>query len=614
MLSSRVARPLSRLLFVGELIILALIARQWANLTTYRLYLDHERGVAVQSMVTQRFDLDGRQVVPRIVTRQGECLSFPNPLGANVAVHAGLQPGRPVHYTVAWRTDRGRQVLAAGLATAPISISHRLPETSGTLELETDGPATWTDPRLVRGLRITANVVELIVLLLLSWALNARMPATDRTAVRIVWFKAAALTTACVVSLVACEVVLRAVGDRAPAGVLALRRDLGEVWPDERWADTRDYGRRLRARVDTENDWKYGDIVRMGYVPAAVAPGVRRRFPFFTDAEGFRNHAVRERVDIAALGDSFTDAMTVPTEASWPSRLEQRLGITVQNYGTAGFGPQQELLVLRNYVLRHRPARVVLAYFAGNDLFDAERFDRFVHGQAEPQTVGWPIKDVYSRADTWYVTSALTASAGWLARRQQPFVVSAAAEGPHQEAIPVNTPFDRGLFSLPVGGRLLQWAFMPAYLNTLNFSERELRARPGWRLTRNAILEMQQASRSAGAEFIVMFLPFKSQVYWPLLDQRLTPAELHRALAFYLEDNGRPIDLDRMRRNRLAQNTMMRELCARAGIPFLDTTSVLQQRVESGDNVYFPDDSHFNELGQDIVAETLAGFLQTDRR
>ena len=111
-----------------------------------------------------------------------------------------------------------------------------------------------------------------------------------------------------------------------------------------------------------------------------------------------------------------------------------------------------------------------------------------------------------------------------------------------------------------------------------------------------------------------MFLPFKSQVYWPLLEERLTPAELHRALSFYLEDNGRPIDLDVMRRNRLAQNTMMRELCASAGIPFLDTTSVLQQRVESGDNVYFTDDSHFNELGQDIVAEALAGFLRADRR
>jgi hypothetical protein len=31
--------------------------------------------------------------------------------------------------------------------------------------------------------------------------------------------------------------------------------------------------------------------------------------------------------------------------------------------------------VLRDYVARHRPNRVVLAFFAGNDNFDAEAFD-----------------------------------------------------------------------------------------------------------------------------------------------------------------------------------------------------------------------------------------------
>jgi hypothetical protein len=31
--------------------------------------------------------------------------------------------------------------------------------------------------------------------------------------------------------------------------------------------------------------------------------------------------------------------------------------------------------------------------------------------------------------------------------------------------------------------------------------------------------------------------------------------------------------------------------------------------VESGENVYFPDDSHLNESGLDIVAGALAGFL-----
>src|SRR6185295_3712190 len=124
------------------------------------------------------------------------------------------------------------------------------------------------------------------------------------------------------------------------------------------------------------------------------------------------------------------------------------------------------------------------------------------------------------------------------------------------------------------------------------------------------ILKMNDVSRAAGAEFVVMFLPFKSQVYWPLLERSLSPEDFHRALAFYLAGNGRPIDVDVMRRNRLVQNAMLRDLCDQAGIPFFDTTPVLGERVEAGENVYFPDESHLNETGQALVADALAEFLE----
>jgi lysophospholipase L1-like esterase len=488
-------------------------------------------------------------------------------------------------------------------------VSRAAPSSQGVLELETDGPATWIDIRLVRGMRVGPHVIVLLLLTAVSVVVCRRASARERHELRAIGFKIAALTGTVVAALCACELALRAMGDRGPAGVLAQRRDLGEVRRDDRWEDSPTYGRRLRAGVDAENAWQYGDIVRMGFISPAVSPGVQRHFPFKTDAEGFRNAAVRPHVDIAALGDSFTDALTVTAAAAWPSRLQQRLGVAVQNYGTAGFGPQQELLVLRNYVIPHRPSTVVLAYFAGNDIADAERFDRFEHGQSESQSLGWQIKDVYSRADTWFVTSALSASAGWFARRERPFVVSASAAPAPNPPIRAVAPFDRGLFTLNVQDHVLQWAFMPPYLNMMNFSERELRTRHGWRLTRDAILAMDRTSRAAGATFVVMFLPFKSQVYWPLLERSLTPGALHAALEFYLKNNGRPVDATVLRNNRLTQNAMMRELCESNGIPFLDTTSVLQQHVESGENVYFPDDSHLNESGLDIVAGALAGFL-----
>jgi lysophospholipase L1-like esterase len=611
MLSRRV---LSRLVFAIECIVLALMVRQWAYVTTYRLYLDHAAGDSRLSSATQHFDLKDRQVVPSVATRGGEALLFINPASTDATLETDVESTAPARYTIAWRTGTHREVLASGALVGRTSLVQRIPSGAEILELAADGPVTWADPRVVRGMHVSRHVAALALLLFCSWVFIRAASQQDRDALRVTWFKTAAMTMAMVLTALACELTLRAFGDRAPAGVLALRHDLGESTPDERWEHSPRYGQRLRARVDAENLWQYGDIVRMGFIPAAVSPGVVHRFPFKTDAEGFRNRGVPERVDVAALGDSFTDALTVPFDASWPSRLAQRIGATVQNYGTAGFGPQQELLVLRDYALRHHPSVVVLAYFAGNDLLDAERFEDFEqsHGQPVVPVLGWAIKDVYSRADTWYVANALAASAGWLARRQQPFLVNAEAGSRGDDApIRADAPFDRGLFTVPVRGKLLQWAFMPPYLNLLNFSEREFHARRGWRLTRDAILEMQSASLASGAQFVVMFLPFKCQVYWPLLESSVSAADLRKALTFYLEGNGRPIDVPTLRRNRLAQNTIIRELCESAGIPFLDTTDALEHRVEAGENVYFPDESHLNELGQDVVAATLADFLRS---
>ncbi len=187
--------------------------------------------------------------------------------------------------------------------------------------------------------------------------------------------------------------------------------------------------------------------------------------------------------------------MTMAGEASWPSRLEGLLGVPVQNYGTAGFGPQQELLVLKDYVAPHRPRTVVLAFFAGNDIFDAEAFDAFQRsgGTIKRPQQGWRIKDVVSRADSWFVVSALRAGRRSLGAHQ-----GAVAAAEAEPARPIETPvdatprsFDQGWFDLPVAGRRLRWAFMPPYLNTLNFSRADLAARPGWRLTSDAIKEMR---------------------------------------------------------------------------------------------------------------------------
>jgi lysophospholipase L1-like esterase len=537
-------------------------------------------------------------------------------------------PASATTYAVEWHHGSEHRVLAQGTISAPTDIACAYPGGSGVIELVSHGAVTWVDPRVVRDLRFVPHALTL-AFLFLCWIAFTRGRVADDSADRTSFaaFRVVAAAIGVLAALLVSEAALRALGDRIPSAIASERHDLGEVTRDPRWIDSPRYGRRHRAGVNALNEWRHGDIVRMGYIPTSATGGALHRFTFQTDAEGFRNPRVRERFDVAALGDSFTDAMTMTVEASWPARLERALGITVQNYGTAGFGPQQELLVLKDFVARHRPRIVVLAFFAGNDIFDAEAFDAFQRSGGTQTRVqqGWRIKDVVSRADTWFVVSALRAGAHWAESHHASTVAAAAplpslsSSGPpsrlrsadssqrYGEAKP---SFDRGMFDLPVAGRRLPFAFMPPYLNTLNFSERELESRLGWRLTRDAIAEMHEVSRSFGAEFAVMFVPFKSQVYLPLVDRAFSADALRSSFSFYLEAFGREVDVKRLSANRLAQNHLMRQFCEQAGIPLVDATEALERRVQSGENVYFPDESHLNEDGESVLAETLAPFLR----
>lgn len=593
--------------------VLLLIAKDWAYVPTFRLFLD-QRVASARSASGQQFGIENDRVVPTILTRGADRVAFATEIGQNSTIHVGLRPEGRVTYAIEWRRGGTRRVLAQGTADGPAEITCDYPTGTGVVELVSDGPVTWVDPRIVRDLPLSpyAWAAVFLVLCVATWrSRHVAEPATWFGFTPITVLKTAAAVASLGLSLLVTEGFLRAMGENVPNGIAAERHDLGEANSDPHWVDSPRYSRRLRASVETWNEWHEGDIVRMGFIPPASPPGPLYRFLFRTDAEGFRNPAVRDHFEIAALGDSFTDAMTMAGEASWPARLESLLGVPVQNYGTAGFGPQQELLVLKDYVAARRPRTVVLAFFAGNDIFDAEAFDAFQRsgGTIKRPGQGWRIKDVTSRVDEWFVTSALRAG-----RRLFNAHEGAAAAAPPVPVAPIGaagTPvaFDMGWFDLEVAGRRLRWAFMPPYLNTLNFSRGQLEGRSGWRMTSAAIREMQTVSRSFGAEFVVMFIPFKSQVYLPILEAAWSKPEIESAFRFYLERYDKPIDVARVLANRLAQNEMMARLCADAGIPFLDTTPALAARVATGENVYFPDESHLNEAGEALVAESLAAFL-----
>src|SRR4029453_11567175 len=87
-------RWIGRALLAAQVAVVLLIVRNWAYVTTYRLFLDRRIGAAA-SAAAQQFDIEGARVVPLIVTRGADRVAFATQVGKDSTLHAVLRPATP---------------------------------------------------------------------------------------------------------------------------------------------------------------------------------------------------------------------------------------------------------------------------------------------------------------------------------------------------------------------------------------------------------------------------------------------------------------------------------------------------------------------------------------
>jgi hypothetical protein len=84
-----------------------------------------------------------------------------------------------------------------------------------------------------------------------------------------------------------------------------------------------------------------------------------------------------DTIRIAILGNSWTEALQVPTEQNFTSVLERELRgrecfagkhIEVLNFGVAGYSTGQELLTLRQEVWKYQPDLVIVGFYSARDV------------------------------------------------------------------------------------------------------------------------------------------------------------------------------------------------------------------------------------------------------
>jgi lysophospholipase L1-like esterase len=297
------------------------------------------------------------------------------------------------------------------------------------------------------------------------------------------------------------------------------------------------------------------------------------------DASRRRQHvsvAGPNAVQLQLYGDSFAEGWGVDVNDGIAARLEQRLtaaaGVHVSNFGTAGYGTDQELLLLTHEGLAHAPDVVLLLFYV-NDLWNnvsrrgvgAQRGAKPVFRPGRDgalQLTGTPIPEPRVRQPSFWRALQMHCHLWALGGRAW------AAQSRTDAAMPSEQvqQFYGGLYGQDVE-----------------------HYRPVWHLTELLLAEYARVCQQAGAEFVLLYAPAIVQIE---ADDWRSKRDLHELTGDY--------DL----RN---PNRQLQAITARHGITLIDLTPTFAAAATE-QTLYFRD-SHWNEAGHRLAAEAVATAL-----
>lgn len=405
----------------------------------------------------------------------------------------------------------------------------------------------------------------------------------------------------------AAELVLRARERRLPRGVLVRLGGAPFAFCDST----------STVRHDPEEPWVFRGEPGLVVPPEPAEPelvrsGALRQHPLAEpveevglafDRNGLRNPPERASgpCEVVTVGDSFTVGWNLPLEDGWPRLLDAAAKAPVYNVAFNAWGPSQELGALRAFGLPRRPRLVVWALFDGNDVFDERLYrERAGRSAAPPPEV--------------LRGSRLLALLGWSASRLPAWLV--ASPGGPKEA-PVVT----------VGGKAQALGFTAGYLEDLARPREAWLADPGVRGLVEVLLAAQADCAAAGARLVVLRIPSKERLVYPLLSPADRRLALRAALAHGLDEAMTRLpagmtadawreqveaDLDgQLLARAQALPALLLEVLAARGVEVVDLEPALRARYLAGEPAYFALDSHWNRLGQRVAAEAAAAVLAT---
>lgn len=332
------------------------------------------------------------------------------------------------------------------------------------------------------------------------------------------------------------------------------------------------------------------------------------RLVYRINRQGYRGEDLRDDAElrIAVYGDSFIQGEFSALEATFTERLEhhvsERSGLDVEvvNAGVAGYGPGQVLRKMELELPELDPDLLVVAIFAGNDFGDLlrnklVRLDEAGRLVANDFVIGPEVRRGFALRRRELMLKRVLRDAG------QTLAYALGLADPPTDALRRMTARERLDHFLAAreeeyrqfvleGDDVVHALAADTYDADLTVTPDAASARYKIRLMEGVIGEMQALAASRGVPFVLVVVPHPIDVGGhdtAEVDPSRHPHYTPRAMVDALERSG-----------------------ARRSIPTLELFTPFRERGSKA--VYFQGfDDHWNDPGQDLAAELLAGFLET---
>jgi hypothetical protein len=301
---------------------------------------------------------------------------------------------------------------------------------------------------------------------------------------------------------------------------------------------------------------------------------------FETDEFGFPNAApLPPEVDVVVLGRSYS--VGAQSSEPWPRVLSRLTGYSVLNLSQGASGIDLKREYLERYGLQRHPRWVIVEVLPSMDIMG------------------------YTSIPPTLIQGLVVPAVQELARR----------------SVVVRTMTDvEPIFPMDVDipGRKVQLTFFTYYLAGLTADRSSIMASRQWAAYTRDLQELALETRENGACLVLLYAPTTADIYFPLaVDPRQLQPALVGVTGWRLSDQGwlvgdprLQVDVGGMRANATTARDIVSAYAAKEHWLFVDPSAAMTAAALEGESPFMSIDTHWSDLGQQLVAQAIATALQ----